>query len=82
MKEANGISNDEEDSNHSQQSLDSVGGAKPAHLKEKQEIKEDPNPKVQKELENGINGKHNGELLEKDDEVKFYLFLHFQMEKD
>lgn len=58
--EANGVSNDEEDSNHSQQSLDSVGGSKPAHLAVKTEPKaEEPKsdqPVKEKPLENGING--------------------------
>ena len=69
-QEVNGVSNDEEDSNHSQQSLDSVGGMKPAHLAAKENpIKEEPSSNKTeqqqqqqgpvKPLENGINGKHD-----------------------
>jgi len=64
----NGVSNDEEDSNHSQQSLDSVGGMKPAHLAAKDPIKDEPGNKEQavkdKPLENGINGKHGDITME------------------
>lgn len=78
--EANGVSNDEEDSNHSQQSLDSVGGSKPAHLAVKTEAKTDEpksdQPVKEKPLENGINGangKHDevADIKLEKDEVSF-----------
>ena len=83
-QEVNGVSNDEEDSNHSQQSLDSVGGMKPAHLAAKDPIKDEPGNKEQavkdKPLENGINGKHGDITMEvqvKGDEVILY-FIAFK----
>lgn len=57
--ESNGISNDE-DSNHSQQSLDSVGGTKPPHLANT--VKDEPKEILKKPevKENGLNGNSNG----------------------
>ena len=58
--ESNGISNDE-DSNHSQQSLDSVGGTKPPHLAQNT-VKDEPKEILKKPevKENGLNGNSNG----------------------